>query len=134
MRITPLAVWAHKLPKDQLEQAVKLQTNFTHSQPLTIAACYLYCLAISILIREGNPEKAFKAAHEEAKVLGKRPGMKEVPKWFDIIIKGELPDPADPKPRIPKDTHLEVDDDTLKYCGIGGAKLAFIWAFHYLHK
>ena len=68
---------------------------------MTIAACYLYCLAISILIREGNPEKAFKAAHEEAKVLEKCPGMKEVPKWFDIIIKGELPDPADPKPRIP---------------------------------
>jgi hypothetical protein len=46
---------------------------------LTIAACYLYSLAISVLIREEYAEKAFKAAHEEAKVLGKRPGMKEVP-------------------------------------------------------
>ena len=72
--------------------------------------------------------------HEEAKVLGKRPGMKEVSLWFDIIIKGKLPNPASPEPMIPKDAPLEVDGDIVKYCGIGSAKVAFIWAFHYLHK
>jgi hypothetical protein len=45
-----------------------------------------------------------------------------------------MPNPANPEPRIPKDVPLEVDGDTVKYCGIGAAKIAFIWAFHYLHK
>lgn len=30
MRITPLAVWAHKLTSKELYRAIKLQTAFTH--------------------------------------------------------------------------------------------------------
>lgn len=50
MRITPLAVWGHKLPKEQLYQAVKLQTSLTHSNQIAIDASYLYCYAIVLLI------------------------------------------------------------------------------------
>jgi ADP-ribosylglycohydrolase len=46
MRITPMAVWAHKLNRDDLLEAVRLQTMFTHSKHQAIMACYLYCFAI----------------------------------------------------------------------------------------
>ena len=36
MRITPLAVWGHKLNFQDLSKAVKLETYLTHSHPLTI--------------------------------------------------------------------------------------------------
>jgi ADP-ribosylglycohydrolase len=47
MRLTPFAVWAHKLPKEELKIAVKLQTMMTHSNEIAIEASYLYCYAIS---------------------------------------------------------------------------------------
>ena len=51
MRATPLAVWGHKLTKDDLYNAVKYQTLMTHSNKVAIDATYLYCYAISLLIR-----------------------------------------------------------------------------------
>ena len=46
MRITPIAVWAQKLSPEDLFEAVKYQTMFTHSNERAIMACYLYCFAI----------------------------------------------------------------------------------------
>ena len=46
MRITPLAVWGRHLDKDDLNNAVKLQTSLTHSNENVFEACYLYTFAI----------------------------------------------------------------------------------------
>lgn len=39
----------------------------THSNPLAFEACYLYCFAISILIKTGERTKAFYETYEESK-------------------------------------------------------------------
>jgi len=60
MRITPLAVWGHKLGKEDLYNAVLLQTALTHQNKFAVDACYLYCYAISILIKTGNMDEAYE--------------------------------------------------------------------------
>jgi len=50
MRITPLAVWGHKLSKEELYEVIKLETSMTHSNQIAIDASYLYCFAIVQLI------------------------------------------------------------------------------------
>jgi ADP-ribosylglycohydrolase len=51
MRITPLAVFTHRLLSDEeLYTAVALQTMLTHSNKIAIDSCYLYCYAIRELI------------------------------------------------------------------------------------
>jgi ADP-ribosylglycohydrolase len=50
MRVTPLAVWGHKLSRDELYEVVKLETALTHSNQIAIDASYLYCFAIVQLI------------------------------------------------------------------------------------
>jgi len=50
MRVTPLAVWGRLLSKDDLFNAVNLQTALTHQNKAAIDATYLYCLAIQQLI------------------------------------------------------------------------------------
>lgn len=56
MRSTPLAVFGHKLNKEELMQIVSLDCNFTHCHKNVIDAVYLYCLAIGFLIKECQNE------------------------------------------------------------------------------
>ena len=51
MRISPLAVWGHKLSNDDLKYAVMYETNLTHSDPSAIEATYLYCFAIKMILK-----------------------------------------------------------------------------------
>ncbi|TNV79665.1 hypothetical protein FGO68_gene3774 [Halteria grandinella] len=112
MRITPLAVWGYRLSNEELYEAVKLQTHFTHSHKVAIDACYLYCFAIKQLIITGNPEIAFKATTQEAKHHKIDPTLSQ---WLFLIEIGEVenfPQPSqDPQ---------------------GFLKIAFVWAFYYL--
>ena len=82
MRITPLAVWAHKLPKEDLYNAVLLQTALTHQNKFAVDSCYLYCLAISVLINTGDPELAYKEAKDEAAKLTQLIGEAPISTWF----------------------------------------------------
>lgn len=86
MRITPLAVFCYKLSKDELYQAVKLQTAMTHSNPVAFEACYLYCVAIASLIKHGDRIAAFQEALEEAM----RPGVSEEVKLAFLLEKVRL--------------------------------------------
>ena len=76
MRLTPFAVWAHRLSKEDLFKAVKLQTKMTHSNDIPIEACYLYCYAISLLINGATPAEAFKLTKEEVK-------SDKILQWFE---------------------------------------------------
>ena len=51
MRLTPMAVWGHKLSEAELKEAVRLEVKFTHSSEIVIEACFLYCLAIKFLLK-----------------------------------------------------------------------------------
>ena len=73
MRITPLAVWGHKLSSEDLFEAVRLQTAFTHSHPFAHVTCYLYCFAIKHLILGMNSKEVFEMTYNEAK--GKYAGI-----------------------------------------------------------
>ena len=68
MRVTPLAVWGHKLSKDDLYQAVKYQTMFSHSNEMAILATYVYCFAIGTLVRADHTASG-KGKEVVAKVL-----------------------------------------------------------------
>jgi ADP-ribosyl-[dinitrogen reductase] hydrolase len=82
----------------------------THSNEIAIEASYLYCYAISLLIKGETPEKVFNLTNLEAKSV-------LIKDWFENILgKNEdiddLPTPNDGYPSY--------------------LKIAFIWAFYYL--
>lgn len=52
MRITPLAIWAHKLSDDDLNTAVRAEVTLTHPNEVAQRACVCYCLCIKYLIKE----------------------------------------------------------------------------------
>jgi ADP-ribosylglycohydrolase len=79
MRLTPFAVWAHKLPKEELKIAVKLQTMMTHSNEIAIEASYLYCYAIGLLIKGDSSIEAFNKT--KAEVLSET-----IKDWFEKEI------------------------------------------------
>jgi ADP-ribosylglycohydrolase len=83
MRLTPFAVWAHNLPKEELKIAVKLQTMMTHSNEVAIEASYLYCYAISLLMKGASSIDAFNKIKAEVQ----SPMIKD---WFETEI--EAPD------------------------------------------
>ena len=44
MRITPLAVWASEVPDiDLYYKLIKAHTELTHSNPVVIDSCFVYC-------------------------------------------------------------------------------------------
>jgi ADP-ribosyl-[dinitrogen reductase] hydrolase len=124
MRITPLAVWGHKLSKDDLYLAVKYQTMFTHANPTAINATYLYCYAIKLLIKEDLSmkdmgKKVFEKIVEEAKIRqGAEP--EKLDEWLKIITETEYNEEG--KKLLPPPTK-----------SIGFLKIAFVWSFFYLY-
>jgi ADP-ribosylglycohydrolase len=85
MRITPQAVWGYKLTPNELYEAVKLQTLFTHSNPVAISASYLYCYAIGKLIKGKDSATVYQETWDEAKRLGKDHEERDISSWFGQI-------------------------------------------------
>lgn len=107
MRITPLAVWGHKLSKEELYEVIKLETSMTHSNQIAIDASYLYCFAIVQLINGKTAKDTYQMTKNEAK----QRAPSTLYKYFEDVDNGNLP---------------IVDKH------IGHLKIAFMWAFHYL--
>jgi ADP-ribosylglycohydrolase len=86
MRCTPLAVYSHLLPSDQLRQTVIKDNNFTHCNPNVIDAVYLYCFTIGKLISSDKSD--MKERIEEAINLTSEVCIAEcnedVKQWFDL--------------------------------------------------
>jgi ADP-ribosyl-[dinitrogen reductase] hydrolase len=81
MRITPLAVWCHKLTQAEIERAVPLDVRFIHHNTVVETVCIGYCLAIKHLLTDPtDPERRFKA-FEVCYEYCKR--EKEVSSWLD---------------------------------------------------
>ena len=79
MRLTPFAVWAYRLEKEDLFDAVKLQTMMTHSNEIAIEASQLYCYAISLLIRGKSSTEVFNMTKEAVKSC-------KIREWFEKEI------------------------------------------------
>ena len=56
MRITPLAVWAQRLPIQDLEKAVSADIKMTHFKKAMLDIVTAYCIAIKTLIRHAGKE------------------------------------------------------------------------------
>ena len=83
MRITPLAVFCHKLETDEdLYAAVTLQTGLTHSNKMAIDMCYIYCYAIRELIQHGNLKDAYTKTLEQCKPENKLGISDQIFRWF----------------------------------------------------
>jgi ADP-ribosylglycohydrolase len=67
MRITPQIVWARNLSDEDFHNAIKLQSSFTHQNPIVQEATYLYSWAIRRLIKD--PEVIPSALYQETRDL-----------------------------------------------------------------
>lgn len=73
MRITPLAIWTHKLSVNDVDTAVRAEVTLTHPSEVSQRVCVCYCLCIKYLIQEdGDGLKAIKMVRYflNYKVLG----------------------------------------------------------------
>ena len=94
MRITPQIVWGRNLSDEDFYHAIKLQSSFTHSNPVVLEATYLYSWAIRRLIKD--PDVTPSALYQETRDLCYERMIKGLTKanitdWFDEINKGQLP-------------------------------------------
>jgi ADP-ribosylglycohydrolase len=59
MRITPLAIWAHKLEDHDIDKAVREEVSLTHSNEIAQQAAVCHCICIKNLIQfAGNTHVA----------------------------------------------------------------------------
>ncbi|CAI7820838.1 unnamed protein product [Closterium sp. NIES-53] len=78
MRVTPLAVWAHRLPPHAVAQCAALDASLSHTNPTCRAASAAYCVAIAHLINHpGDAQGAF----EEAAMWAARERKREGAMW-----------------------------------------------------
>lgn len=84
MRLTPLAIWAHKLSSDELFEAVKLQTYLTHPNEIAIHASYLYCYALKLILN-GNTknEDVYSETFKEAERMASITGSSSIKYWME---------------------------------------------------
>lgn len=57
MKITPLAIWAHRLQDEDLDKAVRAEVSLTHPNERVQEACVCYCLCIKNLIKNKGDRK-----------------------------------------------------------------------------
>ncbi|CAI5996152.1 unnamed protein product [Closterium sp. NIES-64] len=98
MRVTPLAVWAHRLPPHAVAQCAALDASLSHTNPTCRAASAAYCIAIAHLINHpGDAQGAFEeaamwAARERKRGGamwvgggGKKGGAETVGEWLEHV-------------------------------------------------
>jgi len=70
MKVTPLAIWCHKLTPDEVIEAVPCDVNFIHSVRSVSVLITCYVLAIKYLMNHPEDadrrQKAFEAAYAHA--------------------------------------------------------------------
>lgn len=119
MRLTSLAVWAHKLSPDELYEAVKLQTSLTHPHEVPITTSYLYCYAIRLILKgKTSAEDIYDMTLHEADRIAMKTGMSTVKYWMENTI--DI-DEIDEMPNASERPYSFV-------------KTPFLWALYYLKK
>ncbi len=82
----PVAIWGHKLDKENLHAAVKLVVMMTHCHEVVVEACYLYCFAIQQLIRGKTGSETFNMTKTEAERRAAITGMSLIKYWIENDI------------------------------------------------
>jgi len=86
MRLTPLAVWAHRLSPAHAAKAARIEASMTHSDLTIHHANACYVLAIGHLLNHpGDSSGAFAAAKNYAETEGND----DIKEWFHFIARGE---------------------------------------------
>jgi hypothetical protein len=86
MYITPLAVWAHKLSKDELFYAVALLTRLFTSNDEAIEVVYLYCYCLHMLINGATGTEAYNKIRDEAKIRSQKTSISTAYYWMTTEI------------------------------------------------
>ncbi len=88
MRATPLGVWGHALPVEQLVETVRLDSSVTHPHRACGDAVAAYVIAIASLVRTpGDRTAAWDAAWGWASAHV----CDEVRGWMEAAVRGERP-------------------------------------------
>eukprot|EP01105_Mastigella_eilhardi_P002542 TRINITY_DN1317_c0_g1_i3.p1 TRINITY_DN1317_c0_g1~~TRINITY_DN1317_c0_g1_i3.p1 ORF type:complete len:345 (+),score=62.23 TRINITY_DN1317_c0_g1_i3:594-1628(+) len=97
MRCSPLAIWGHKLPADDVAWCAAQDALLTHAWPPCVCANACYCVALAhLLSHHDSPTRhadAFASAEswtERACAAG-RAGAAEVRAWLAAACAGEVP-------------------------------------------
>lgn len=64
MRVSPLAVWAHALPDEQIAVLARSESAITHPNSVCCDACAVYCVALAHAIRGEGARTVYEAALE----------------------------------------------------------------------
>lgn len=122
MRITPLAIWAHKLEEQDLDKVVREEVTLTHLNEIPQEAAVCYCLCIKYLIFSGgNARYAWYKTRYLFNKLNQIRGYAQVKnyteifEWLNISVN-------------PKGTILTNCEEN-----IGWVKHAFVWSMHFLY-
>ena len=112
MRITPLAIWCHRMLDFQdIELAIKLENELTHSNETVHKANSLYVLAIRELINnKGDYDIAIKHVENFMQTKNKEKNWKEISIWF-------------------KDAHVQTNNLIPASPHDGFIKIAWTYAF-----
>ena len=87
MRSTPIAVYGHKLSKQELMTIIKDDCHFTHCNKNVIDVVYLYCLAIGQLINKADRADRAALAFAEVVQACKEHPNGEVQDWLELAYK-----------------------------------------------
>lgn len=78
MRQSPLAIWGHALPPEQLDRIVRADTTLTHPHPACQEASAAFIVALAATIREGlDGEGAYERAVSWQRAQGTRDSVTE---------------------------------------------------------
>ncbi len=83
MRSSPIGVYCHKLPLEQVAYIAGLVCGLSHPNPSVIYAVQSYCIAISRLVEGDKPLDAFNTTKDWLKTHAQDPGAQEVLQWLN---------------------------------------------------
>lgn len=83
MRSTPISVYGHLLPLNELRSIIKQDNNFTHCHANVVDSVFLYSVAIGSLIRNGDTPDRALTAFNDAKNAGSE-CTPDVQQWLDL--------------------------------------------------
>lgn len=89
MRVSPLAVWAHRLDDDAIAALARAESGLTHRNDVCRDACAVYCVAVARAVRGEGARTAYEAALAWAK------RAKAHPEVIDALTRAETAAPAD---------------------------------------
>jgi ADP-ribosyl-[dinitrogen reductase] hydrolase len=83
MRSSPIGIYCHKLPIEQVAHIAGLICGLSHPNPTVIYAVQSYCIAIARLVDGVKPLEAFNITKEWLKTKAQDPGAQEVLQWLN---------------------------------------------------